>query len=117
MVKKAYAAIFNPLVPETCEPGATSQGANILALFLAKLMTIILIIGGIALLFMILWAALEWITAGGDAEKVKAAQKRLMTGIIGFTLIAVATIILDFVGGFLGIEFLRTLDIPWPTLQ
>ena len=118
IVSQTYAAICNPLIEETCEPSgaATVTGPDLIGLFLAKLITVILSIGGIALLFMILWAALEWIIAGGDTEKIKAAQKRLFSAIIGFGLVASAAIIFDLVGSFLGLEFLRTLDVPWPIL-
>lgn len=116
-VKKVEAVICNPLVPETCEGvDSTTEGPSMIAAYLAKFLTVLLSVAGIALLFMILWAALEWITAGGDSEKVKAAQKRLTSAIIGFVLVATAAVILDVIGGFLGLQFLRTLDIPWPTL-
>ena len=118
IISQVDAAICNPLIEETCLPFSfsTFAGPSMIGLFLAKLITVILSIGGIALLFMILWAALEWITAGGDTEKIKAAQKRLFSAIVGFGLIASAAIISDLVGSFLGLEFLRTLDVPWPVL-
>jgi len=116
-ISKVEAVICNPLVPETCESvESTTEGPNMIASYLAKFLTVLLLVAGIALLFMILWAALEWITAGGDTEKIKAAQKRLVSAVIGFALVAVSAVILDFIGGFLGLEFLRTLEIPWPTL-
>ena len=71
IVNQAYAIICNPLIEESCGPSglATIAGPNLIGLFLAQLITVILSIGGIALFFMILWAALEWITVGGERKR------------------------------------------------
>ncbi len=54
--------------------------------FLALIFLIIIIIGGF-----------EWMTAGGNEEKVKKAKSRISNGIIGVVIILSAYAIADFV--------------------
>ena len=118
-MKQIYAAadpfldqITNPVIGDLGQ----GEGSDIIAVLIAKGLTVLFLIAGIALLFMILFSALQWITAGGDPEKVKGAQQKLIGAVIGFALLASATVLLDFIGGFFGLVFLQTLEIPWPTL-
>lgn len=67
----------------------------------------IYIIGVVAVLVMFLWAAIQWISSGGEKEKVAAARKRITAAIIGFIILALAFLIVTFVGLILNIKLLQ----------
>lgn len=67
----------------------TSDLGNLIGVLLAIAFTVA---GIVALIFM-MWGALNWITAGGDKEKLMKAQARIRNALIGiFMLIIVVAI-------------------------
>lgn len=75
-----------------------------LGTFFNNLITLIYIVSTIAFMFMILISAFEWITSGGEKEKVAQAQKRIVNAVIGIALLAVSFAIINLVGKFTGLE-------------
>lgn len=71
----------------------------------------------IIFIFMILFGALQWIMSGGEKEKLKAAQDRILHAVIGITLLALSFLILTVIGYILGIDGLKFYNIsnPGPT--
>jgi len=96
-------------------PWGKGEGAVIFAQMIASFLKIAFIIGGIALLFMIIWGAITWITANGDPKNIETAQKRIYGSIIGFVLLAMASVIVTFLGFIFKIDFLQNFIITWPT--
>jgi hypothetical protein len=115
MQPKLLAQITNPLL-KVLGVGGTPNGPALIAVLIAQLLTAFFIIGAVALIFMILWSGVQWITAGDNADSLKSAQKRLTGAIIGFALLASAFALVKLIGFFFGIEFLQTLIVSWPTL-
>ncbi len=60
---------------------------------LAEILTFIIraffVIAGLIALFYLLIGALEWVSSGGDEEKVEASRKKITAAIIGVILIVV----------------------------
>lgn len=60
---------------------------------LAQILTFIIraffVIAGLIALFYLLLGALEWVTSGGEEEKVEASRKKITAAIIGVILIVV----------------------------
>lgn len=108
----AGTGIYNPVVSPSV---GTGIGAVIIAKFIAEFLSIAFIIAGIVLLGMILFAGIEWMTAGGDQNKLKSAQGRLTNALIGFIIVVATRAILGFIAGPLGVPWLDTLKIVWPT--
>lgn len=52
---------------------------------------------GIIAVVIVLFAGFQWMTAGGEEDKVKTAQQRLIQGAVGIVLIVAAWIIAYFV--------------------
>lgn len=77
-------------------------GAGAISDFLSRLVILIFSIATIALIFMILWGAFEWLVSGGDKEKLSSAQKRIINAIIGIILFAIAFAIIRVLGTFTG---------------
>lgn len=80
-------------------------GAAGISLFFNNLITLIYIIAAVVFIFMLLWGALEWISSGGDKEKVSNAKRRITHALVGITLFAVAFAIIRVVGIFTGFQF------------
>lgn len=80
-------------------------GARGISNFLSNGVILIYSIATIVLIFMILWGAFEWLTSGGDKEKLSSAQKRIINAIIGIILFAVAFAVIRVLGVFTGFRF------------
>lgn len=81
---------------------------------IARLWKTVVIIGGLLLLIYLVFGAFEWITAGGDKEKVKQARQRIMNGIIGMAILTASFAIMTFLKVLFGFDL---LNIVWPTPQ
>lgn len=67
---------------------------------------------GLALLLaviMIIWGGITYMTAGGDDEKITAAKKRVVWGLVGAAIIIAAWGLIFLVGNIIGIT------VPKPT--
>lgn len=65
----------------------------------------VLVAGGLLLLFFLLSASLEWITSGGEKEKIQKAQQKITWAVIGMVFLAVSysvwlIIVVDVLGIF-----------------
>lgn len=95
------------LIPFITQGGS---GAGGISLFLNNLIILIYSIAAIVFLFMFIWGAFEWLTSGGEKEKVANAQKRITHALIGIVLFAVAFAVISAVGIFTGFEFFAGQD-------
>ncbi len=66
----------------------------------------------LALIIMLVWGSFDWIVSGGDKDKIKGAQKRITTAIIGVFVLAFAFFIAQVLGQIIGINILGPLQIP-----
>ncbi len=80
-------------------------GAGAISNFLSNLVALFFTLATIVALFMFLWAAIEWMTSGGEKEKVASARNKIIYTIIGIVLLATAFAILNIVGIFTGFTF------------
>jgi len=67
--------------------------------FIGGAIRIFLIIAAIALLIYMLWGAFDWITSGGEKEKISKAQSKLTNAIIGMFIVVVALAVFQVIGG------------------
>lgn len=72
---------------------------------LTNILTLIYILAGIAFLFMIVFAAFQLITSGGDKEKVGAARSRITYAVIGIIILALAFVAAQVLGSITGLTF------------
>lgn len=85
------------------DPGdAAYLGANSLPVVIANLQAqIMLLLGGIATLFLVL-AGVYWATAGGDPGQVDKAKSALRNALVGYGLAVLAPILLQLLQGIVG---------------
>lgn len=70
------------------------------------------ILAALAVLVFIVWGAFDWITAGGDKEKIAAARKKITNAIIGLVLLSLAAFIISLVGEIVGFNPLKVPSLP-----
>ena len=61
-------------------------------------------ISGVILLLVFIWAGYDFMTSEGNPEKIKSAQAKITTGIIGMVLLVLAFLIVKVVELILGIK-------------
>jgi len=86
---------------ETTDGVATLRGLE--GLF-ENVVTSILGFAGIALFLMLIIGGFKYMTAGGEPPKIEAARKTLTYAILGIVFIALAFLILRFIGVFTGVD-------------
>ena len=60
---------------------------------ISRILTFIIPLSGIVLLFVLIWGGYDYMMSQGNPEKVKAAQGKISTGVIGFVLLISSYII------------------------
>lgn len=113
---KLLTVITNPAIKNTIgDPTrggfSLADSATIPLLFIKNFLTIGFIIGSVGFLFMLLWGAVEYVTAGGEKEKVGNASKRITSALVGLILLFAVFAIMAIVQQVFGITLLN-LTIP-----
>lgn len=75
-------------------------------------LTIIYIISSLLTLFFVVWGAFNYITSGGDKEKIAGARKMIITALVGLALLALAYFLVRIVGSLLNIDLLNLGNLP-----
>lgn len=110
-MSRLQAVITNPVVnPKVGDVMAIPSG-GVLQQYLTNFVRIGFIAGSVALMFMLLWGAFEYITSGGEKEKTGAASKRMTNAVIGIVILLSLYAILKLVNLIFGINLLN-LEIP-----
>jgi hypothetical protein len=104
-IKDVFGVITPPAAIQQFIQRGGGTGAGGISVFLNNLIILIYIIASVVFIFMILWSAFDWITSGGQKDKLEAARKRLTHAIIGIILFAVAFAVISLVGTFTGFSF------------
>lgn len=73
---------------------------------------IMYIAGGLAVLVFLLWGAFDWITSGGDKEKISSARRKIVNALIGMALLALSAFIVTLFGQIVGFDPLNTGSLP-----
>jgi hypothetical protein len=72
----------------------------------------IIVVAFLAALLYVVIGAFQWITSGGDKQKVADARNHILAAVIGLIVIALSFIIINIVMQALGLGSLTNLDIP-----
>lgn len=79
---------------------------------ISRAIEIIIFVGAVAVLFFILWGAFDWITSGGDKEKISSARKKITAALVGLALIALTFFIVRIFGLIVNFNPLGIVNIP-----
>ena len=88
-------------------------GAQDLGTVIQNVLNIIFVISALAVLFMLLYGAFQWITSGGEKEAVAKARGRITHALIGLTVLALSYFIVRVAGSIVGIDVLGDFTLPW----
>ncbi len=75
--------LFGTVAPP---PGAPTD----LGVFIGGTIRIFLIVAALALLIYLLWGAFDWITSGGEKEKIEKARNKITHAVIGIIVVIFA---------------------------
>ncbi len=111
----ALAQITNPAIGNLSDTEEAESGTLFVRIFI-QLWNVIITVGAIIVIFMFLWGAIEWITAGGDSGKIQSAQKRLTHAALGLFLLVMSFAIIEYISYiFFDGEF-NILNLTLPTV-
>jgi len=100
--------IINKAIPDM------PKGASGFARYIAIIWQVLVIFGGLAVLLWIIWGALDWIMAGGNAERLKSAKDKISNGILGLAILVLSFLIVKLISAITG---LNILNPDWPTFK
>jgi hypothetical protein len=81
-----FQLIGNPALNQSVTPN-TQGGASFLARAIPAFVTIVLIVGVVAFLFMLISGGISWMSSGGDKSKIESARTRVTNALVGIVLL------------------------------
>lgn len=93
--------------------GAKIDGSaeNIVGVLTKNAITLLYSVSAIAVIAYFLWGAFDWITSGGDKEKINSARRKMTHALIGLALLSLSFVIIAVVGEIVGFSPLKDLQI------
>jgi len=83
--------------------------------FINNILILVFIVAIVAVLFMLVWGALQWIFSGGEKEAVASARNRIIHALVGLAILAIAIAVARLAGQFLGVDLFTKFEIPHPS--
>jgi hypothetical protein len=77
----------------------SADGTTALNSVAGQVINIIFLIAGILAVVFLLWSGIQYITAGGNADRVKAARQGIINAVIGIVILFAAFFIVRFAVG------------------
>lgn len=108
--------ITNPAIGALGDSPSRAASGLIFLYYFVYLWRVIMTVGAIFVLIYFIWAAIEWINAGGDASKVQKARDRIVQSFIGLILLVFSFVIVNFIGTIFFAGQFNILDLSIPTL-
>ena len=112
-LKYSLFAITNPVLPKEGSLTEINKSGGPLASLMARLWQTMVIIGSLLVILYFVWGAIDWLTAGGNEEKLKKARGRMVDAFIGLALLVASYAIMRFMEFVFGFSL---VDIKWPNV-
>lgn len=114
-MKKLIALDFDPITtPGAYDPAPGSDKTAYTAALekiISNSLVVLTVIAGLSFVIYFLLGGLNWITAGGQKDKVETAKTMMTNGAIGLIVVAVSYSIVWIVGQALGLQILEPGEI------
>ena len=81
----------------TTETGIATGGEDKIYKIIGAIINIVLGLLGLITLIIIIYSGFEWMTAGGNTEKIDSAKNRMIAAVIGLAIILGAAVLTNFV--------------------
>lgn len=101
---QSQSTIFSKFNIATDKSGTASTGA--MEFLITEFISILTIVGGVAMIFYFVLAALSWITANGDTGKTDKARQQMIQAVTGMVILVAAYGIIGVIGNVLGLHLL-----------
>ncbi len=108
---QAFANVLDAGVKQPAEKtfiNADQSIGSIVSFFVSA----IAVIAVLAALVFIIIGAFQWITSGGDKQKVESARNHIIAAIIGLVIVVLSFVIINIITTVLGIGPITNLKIP-----
>jgi predicted membrane protein len=89
----------------------TDKITPILNIFKTALNTLIIVLAALLMVYFI-WGVIQYVSAGGDEEKLKAGKKHMLWGIIGIAVVGAVFGITNWLYSLLGVTATGTFTVP-----
>src|SRR3989344_1867522 len=96
-----YVALKLPINKELIGPGTGlpyAGGFSTAGKIIRNGLTIFIIIAIVLSIIILIWAAIDWLSSGGDKQKIQAARMKITYAIIGLVVVFLAFFIVNFIG-------------------
>ena len=84
--------------PPAMDLGGTDPAQGV-GTFIGFGIRMFIVIAGLALLIYLLWGAFDWITSGGEKEKISKAQGKITNAVVGMIIIFVVFVVFNLLAG------------------
>lgn len=74
-----------------------------LGTFITRVFSAVMIMGGIATFIYLVYGGIQWVSSGGEKDKVKEARDKITHAIIGMAVLAAAWAIFKLIDYFFGL--------------
>lgn len=68
------------------------------------------VVAGVWFIITFITGAIQYLSSGGDKGKIESARTKIVTGVIGITIVVAGIFIAELIGRFIGINLLRGAD-------
>ncbi len=90
-------------IDKQCVTGALDPNIKNLADLVNRVVQFLIPLAAVILLFVFIWGGYDYIMSQGSPEKVKSAQAKITTGIIGLVLLLLSYAIVRIIGSIFGL--------------
>lgn len=116
-VKSSEPICFGPFCPAIKDLPSGSGGnggiTQLLGSTFGSIVNLFVIFTGLAMLLYLLWGAFDWVTSGGEKEKLEKARDKITHASVGIVIVIIALMFFGFLAGdILGI-IIRNDDNSW----
>ncbi|GAB4219195.1 MAG: hypothetical protein Fur009_4140 [Candidatus Microgenomates bacterium] len=84
-------------------PGVSADKITLGAI-ISRILEFMMPLAGVILLFVLIWGGYDYILSQGNQDKVKSAQAKITTGLIGFILLILSYFIVRLISFIFGLQ-------------
>lgn len=101
--------ISNPVLPGALgNPGTT--GGQTVANFIYAAINLGLVLGVIYFFVYLIWGAIDWISSGGDKQKLESARGKITNALVGLVVLFAIFAVLRLIEAFFHIQILSGIN-------
>ena len=109
-MKTQLAQITNPVLKANLGAG---NGGSALGIIMGNLYNTLVMVGALALLLYLAWGGINWITAGGKADKIELAKEKITNAVIGMIALIAVIAVSNVLSKIFGFDLLNPV-VPTP---